>query len=207
MCTLAREGRGPGRNSPLKWEWADPRPPRGVRQWRACRLCAGADEPGRTPTGRCDSVSGAPRRLGRQNGPGGTWGVGWLTKSRGPSRTRGLAAGAIGPSPVGPRPAPPGEGEGPGVGPVSAFPHSLGSRRRWAATALLASWCLSVCFVSGTSGPSLMVRRNAEYSDRSERASRSVPRIAPPGVARDSAFLLRAGRTQSEAPGPDSSSS
>ena len=143
------------------------------------------------------------------------------------------------------------------MGPVSAFPHSLGSRRRWAATALLASWCLSVCFVSDTSGPSLMVRpraslryvprgaltcstrrepsgkvrlacgrirvsrqgeggpglsvlvvsQNAEDSDRTERASRSVPRIAPPGVARDSAFLLRAGRTQSEAPGPDSSSS
>ena len=201
MCTLAREGRGPGRNSPLKWEWADPRPPRGVRQWRACRLCAGADEPGRTPTGRCDSVSGAPRRLGRQNGPGGTWGVGWLTKSRGPSRTRGLAAGAIGPSPVGPRPAPPGEGEGSGVGPVSAFPHSLGSRRRWAATALLASWCLSVCFVSDTSGPSLMVRPRASLRYVPRGALTCSTRWEPSGKVRLACGRIRVSRQGEGEPG------
>ena len=129
------------------------------------------------------------------------------------------------------------------MGPVSAFPHSLGSRRRWAATALLVSWCLSVCFVGDASGPSLRVRpraslryvprgaltcstrqeprgkvrlargrkrgsrqgegepglsvlvvsRNAEDSDRTERTSRIVPRIArSPARARIS-FLLRAG--------------
>ena len=103
-------------------------------------------------------------------GPGGLGGS-RLTKSPGPSRTRGLAAGATWPSPAGPRPAPPREGEGSGVGPVSAFPHSLGSRRRWAASATLVSRRRSVCFVSDTSGPPLMVRPRATL--------RYVPRRGP----------------------------
>ena len=69
MCTLAREGRGPGRNSPLKWEWAGPCPPRGARQWRAGGV---AEDPG--PSAR-PSPNGAPRQcVGCPSPPGST---GW----------------------------------------------------------------------------------------------------------------------------------
>jgi len=69
VCTLAREGRGPGRNSPLKWEWAGPCPPRGARQWRAGRVAEDPRPPARP------SPSGAPRQcVGCPSPPGST---GW----------------------------------------------------------------------------------------------------------------------------------
>jgi len=107
VCTLAREGRGPGRNSPQRGVGRPASPPGGEavagRRGRGGPRAVSQAEPQRGAATVCRAPLAA---WVDRMGPGGLGGSCEAREEPGPSRTRGLAAGAKGPSLVRPRLAP-----------------------------------------------------------------------------------------------------